>query len=120
MSKVRRGALAAGVVMAAAATAIAVAIAIADRQAFQDDGPAGKPVRSWLACAEAMVLSIAFTAVARLPSESPDPWVPVATAPPTEMWGSDPRLWVPNTTSTNGARSSSFSPPLADRRTIEA
>ena len=32
------------------------------------------------------------TAVDRLPSRLPDPWVPVEHAPPTEMCGSDPRL----------------------------
>ena len=32
------------------------------------------------------------TAVARLPLASPEPWVAVATAPATEMWGSDARL----------------------------
>jgi hypothetical protein len=34
------------------------------------------------------------TAVARLPFLSPDPWVPVAIAPATVMWGRDARLWT--------------------------
>ena len=36
--------------------------------------------------------SSAATAVARLPLASPDPWVAVATAPATEMCGSEARL----------------------------
>ena len=36
------------------------------------------------------------TAVARLPSLSPEPWVAVATAPPTEMCGSEAMLWRAN------------------------
>ena len=41
----------------------------------------------------ARTMSIARTAVDRLPLRSPDPWVPVAQAPATEMCGSEARLW---------------------------
>jgi hypothetical protein len=37
-------------------------------------------------------ISTAATGDARHPLASPDPWVPVATDPATEMCGSDPRL----------------------------
>jgi len=41
---------------------------------------------------EAVTSSSPATAVARLPLASPEPWVAVATAPATEMWGSEARL----------------------------
>ena len=37
-------------------------------------------------------MSMALTAVARFPTRSPEPCVPVAIAPPTEMCGRDARL----------------------------
>jgi hypothetical protein len=40
----------------------------------------------------AVTSSTARTAVARLPLRIPEPWVPVAQAPATEMCGSDPRF----------------------------
>jgi len=40
----------------------------------------------------ASTISIAHTAVAKLPLRSPDPWVAVAHAPATEISGSDARL----------------------------
>ncbi|KDP92431.1 hypothetical protein W824_00305 [Clavibacter cf. michiganensis LMG 26808] len=42
----------------------------------------------------AVIISSAATAVPRLPLPMPDPWVAVAMAPPTEMCGSDARLWI--------------------------
>ena len=41
----------------------------------------------------ASMISSAVTALERLPLRIPEPWVPVAAAPATEMWGSEPRLW---------------------------
>ena len=40
----------------------------------------------------APTIRTARTAVARFPLRSPEPWVPVAIAPATEMWGSDAML----------------------------
>jgi hypothetical protein len=49
-------------------------------------------VTGTLMLTEAVTSSRPATAVARLPLASPEPWVAVATAPATEMWGSDARL----------------------------
>ena len=51
--------------------------------------------------------SSAATAVARLPFVSPEPWVAVATAPATEMWGSEARLC---SASPSGSSASASSP----------
>lgn len=40
----------------------------------------------------AVTSSIVRTEEARLRFPFPEPWVPVALAPPTEMWGSEPML----------------------------
>jgi hypothetical protein len=52
----------------------------------------GSPLEAVGVSPEAVTSSRPATAVARLPLASPEPWVPVATAPATEMWGNDARL----------------------------
>src|SRR5215212_12155348 len=48
------------------------------------------------------------TAVARLPFATPEPCVAVATAPATEMWGSDARLWSATPSALNVSTSSPY------------
>ena len=43
---------------------------------------------------EGRIRSMPSTAPAREGLPTPDPWVPVWTAPATEMWGSDAKLWM--------------------------
>jgi hypothetical protein len=52
----------------------------------------GSPRSAVITSPSDVTSSTALTAVARLPFPSPDPCVAVATAPATEMCGSDARL----------------------------
>ena len=63
------------------------------------------------------MISRAVTALERLPLRVPEPWVPVAAAPATEMWGSEPRLWRarPSASSTGASCANVTSPSTRTR-----
>ena len=57
------------------------------------------------------------TVEARLPDRSPDPWVPLATAPPTEMCGNEARLGSAQPSACSLAASSPYN-AQAETRTV--
>ena len=69
--------------------------------------------------ADEVTISSPATAVARLPLASPEPWVAVATAPATEMWGSDARLARASPSACSASASSPYRSP-AEKDTVPA